>query len=218
MNPSLDENCTVVVGQQVMIGMGGPAAQPTITPGGPTLTPAPVTPTVTPVSGTTQICVLLFDDVNGNAFRDRLEVGLAGGAISVTNALAGYSRTVNTISEIDLSTLEPAYICLGAPPPGQDEVPPGERLPAGTYTVSAAIPDGYNTTSVLSYEIEINAGETAYVSFSAQSQNTTITNTESNSGSSINLLGILGGLLLIVGIGLAWYAMRMGKKPIEMHE
>ena len=93
MNPDLDENCTIFVGQQLMIGIGGPAAQPTVTPGGPTPIPTVGEPTATPFGGTTEICVLLFDDVNGNAIREELELGLAGGAISVTNALGGYSQT-----------------------------------------------------------------------------------------------------------------------------
>ena len=217
MNPDLDENCTVVVGQQLMIGVGGPAAQPTITPGGPTLVPTAVTPTATPSAGTTEICVLLFDDVNGNAIREELELGLAGGAISVTNAEGGYSQTRDSISEIDLDTLEPAYVCFGAPPEGAEEVPESERLPEGLYTVSAAIPDGYNPTSTLSYEIEINAGEIAYVAFGAQSQDSTITEPDAeDNGGNTGLLGIVGVLLLLGGGGLAWYATRMGKPSSGM--
>jgi hypothetical protein len=216
MNPGLDENCTVIAGQQIMIGVGGPAAEPTITPGGPTVTPIPVSPTPTPFTGLTEICVLLFDDVNGNAIREELELGLAGGAISVTNALGGYSQTRDSISEIDLDTLEPAYICFGAPPPGQEEVPESEKLPEGKYTVSAAIPDGYNPTSTLSYEIEINAGETAYVAFAAQSQESTLVEPEAETGGNSGLLGIVGALLLLGGGGLAWYATRMGKSTTTM--
>ncbi len=217
MNPSLDENCTVITGQQLMIGVGGPAAEPTITPGGPTVTPLPVSPTPTPFAGTTEICVLLFADVNGNAIREELELGLAGGAISVTNALGGYSQTRDSISEIDLDTLEPAYICFGAPPPGQEEVPENEKLPEGSYTVSAAIPDGYNPTSTLSYKVDIRAGETAYVAFGAQSQVSTLVEPEADEGGgNSSLLGILGALLLVGGGGLAWYATRMGKPSTKM--
>lgn len=215
MNPDLDENCTVIAGQQLMIGVGGPAAQPTVTPGGPTITPLPVSPTPTPFTGSTEICVLLFADVNGNAIREELELGLAGGAISVTNALGGYSQTRDSISEIDLDTLEPAYICFGAPPPGEEDVPESERLPEGKYTVSAAIPDGYNPTSTLSYEIDVKAGETAYVAFGAQSQDVTLVEPEAETGGNSSLLGMLGALLLLGGGGLAWYAMRMGKSNMK---
>ena len=217
MNPDLDENCTVVVGQQLMIGVGGPAAQPTVTPGGPEAVPTVGEPTPTPFAGTTEICVLLFDDVNGNAIREELELGLAGGAISVTNALGGYSQTRDSISEIDLDTLEPAYICFGAIPDGMEEVPEGEKLPDGKYTVSAAIPDGYNPTSTLSYDVEVNAGERAYVAFGAQSKDSTIVEPDTDEGgNNTGFLGIVGALLLLGGGGLAWYAMRMQKPSTTM--
>ncbi len=217
MNPELDETCTVIVGQRLVIGVGGPAAEPTVTPGGPTAVPTQAQPTPTPLGGTTEICVLLFDDVNGNAIREELELGLAGGAISVTNALGGYSQTRDSISEIDLDTLEPAFICFGAPPAGQEEVPEGEKLPEGKYTVSAAIPDGFNPTSSLSYEVDVQAGERAFVRFGAQSQDSTIVDPEAASdGNNSGLLGIFGGLLLLSGGGLAWYAMRTQKSSSGM--
>ncbi|MDH5613375.1 MAG: LysM peptidoglycan-binding domain-containing protein [Gammaproteobacteria bacterium] len=217
MNPDLDGDCIVIAGQRLMIGVGGPAAEPTITPGGPTPAPTQVEPTATPLGGTTEICVLLFEDVNGNAIREELELGLAGGAISVTNALGGYSQTRDSINEIDLDTLEPAYICLGAIPEGQTEVPEGERLPDGKYTVSAAIPDGYNPTSTLSYEIEVMPGERAFVAFGAQSQDSTIVDPEAENGSNNSgLLGIFGLLLLVGGGALAWYATRMQKPSAGM--
>ncbi len=216
LNPDLDEDCTVVVGQKVMIGIGGPAAAPTITPG-PSPTPTEALPTPTPFNGTTEICVLLFEDVNGNALREELELGLAGGAISVTNSLGGYSKTEDSISEIDLETLEPAYICFGEIPDGQEEVPESDRLPEGEYTVSAAIPDGYNPTNTLSYTIDIKAGERAFVAFGAQSQVSTLANPEEEaSGNSSGLLGVLGIVLLLGGGGLAWYAMRMQKPSSKM--
>lgn len=198
LNPELDDDCTVVVGQTLMIGVGGPAAAPTNTPG-PSPTPTEVLPTPTPFNGTTEICVLLFEDVNGNALREETELGLAGGAISVTNALGGYSQTKNTISEIDPLTLEPATLCF-------------VDLPEGEYTVSAAIPDGYNPTFNLNYTLEINAGERASIAFGAQSQESTLQNPAEEQGKNSSLLGIIGALLLIGGAGLGWYALRM-KKP-----
>ncbi|MBT3338454.1 MAG: LysM peptidoglycan-binding domain-containing protein [Anaerolineae bacterium] len=214
LNPELDENCTVVIGQKIMIGVGGPAAAPTITPG-PSPIPTEALPTPTPFNGTTEICVLLFEDVNGNALREELELGLAGGAISVTNSLGGYSKTENSISEIDLDTLEPAYICFGEIPEGLEEVPENEKLPEGKYTVSAAIPDGYNPTNTLSYTIDTQAGERVFVNFGAQSQVSTLAEPEAE-GDSSGLLGILGVFLLLGGGGLAWYAMRMQKPSSGM--
>ncbi len=215
LNPELDENCTVVLGQKLMIGVGGPASLPTITPG-PSPTPTEALPTPTPFGGTTEICVLLFEDVNGNALREETELGLAGGAISVTNSLGGYSQTRDSISEIDLETEEPAYICFGGIPDGLDELPESEKLPEGKYTVSAAIPDGYNPTIDLSYSIDVNAGDRAFVAFGAQSQ-AIIGDPQVDDGNGQSaLLGIIGAVLLLGGAGLGWYAMRMGKSSSKV--
>ncbi|MCP4141689.1 MAG: LysM peptidoglycan-binding domain-containing protein [Chloroflexi bacterium] len=216
LNPELDENCTVILGQKLMIGVGGPASEPTLTPG-PSPTPTEVLPTPTPFGGTTEVCVLLFEDTNGNALREETELGLAGGAISVTNSLGGYSQTRNSISEIDLETEEPAYICFGEIPDGLDQLPDSEKLPEGKYTVSAAIPDGYNPTIDLSYSIEVKAGDRAFVAFGAQSQASTLDDpTADEGGGQSALLGIVGAVLLLGGAGLGWYAMRMGKSSSKV--
>ncbi|RLD06345.1 MAG: hypothetical protein DRI32_02740 [Chloroflexi bacterium] len=215
LNPTLDENCIVIPGQQVMIGVGGPASAPTST-AGPSPTPTQVLPTPTPAAGTTEICVLLFEDINGDGIRQENELGLAGGAISVTNMLGGYSKTQDTINEIDLATDEPAYICFGEKPPDADEVPESEKLPEGKYTVSAAIPDGYNPTINLSYSIKVVAGERAFIAFGAQSQKSTLEEPVEEDNNPSALLGIVGAFLLLGGGGLGWYAMRMNKSSSKM--
>ncbi len=215
LNPTLDENCIVIPGQQVMIGVGGPANAPTST-AGPSPTPTQVLPTPTPAAGTTEICVLLFEDINGDGIRQENELGLAGGAISVTNMLGGYSKTQDTINEIDLATDEPAYICFGEKPPDADEVPESEKLPEGKYTVSAAIPDGYNPTINLSYSIKVVAGERAFIAFGAQSQKSTLEEPVEEDNNPSALLGIVGAFLLLGGGGLGWYAMRMNKSSSKM--
>ncbi len=215
LNPELDENCTVVFGQKLMIGVGGPAAASTFTQG-PSPTPTEALPTPTPFNGSTEICVLLFEDINGDGLRQETELGLAGGAISVTNTLGGYSKTQNSLSEIDLDTEEPAYVCFGEIPLGAEEIPESEKLPEGRYTVSAAIPDGYNPTINLSYPVEVEAGDRAFVAFGAQSQITTLEDPIDEGNNSSTLLGILGIGLLLGGAGLAWYALQMNKPSSKM--
>ncbi|MFN8426922.1 MAG: LysM domain-containing protein [Anaerolineales bacterium] len=61
-NTRLDQDCTLTVGQQLIVGL----VEIKPTPGPAPTLPSP-TPTPTPVSGTTEVCVLLFDDVNGDA-------------------------------------------------------------------------------------------------------------------------------------------------------
>jgi len=216
LNPALDDDeCVVVIGQKLMIGVGGPASAPTSTPG-PSPTPVGDLASPTPVSGSTAICVILFEDVNGDGIRQETELGLAGGAISVTNTLGEYSRTKDTSNEIDPITGETTYVCFGETENADEEIPESEKLPEGKYTVSVAIPDGYNATIDLSYSIEIKAGEQAFIPFGAQEQETVSeTPTESEGDSSV-LLGILGALLLLGGGGLGWYAMRTNKSSSKM--
>ena len=80
-NTRLDEDCTLSLGQQLVVGLAQAEA--------PTAGPAPTLPsptvTATPVSGTTEVCVLLFEDKNGDAVRQETELGIEGGAVSLTN-------------------------------------------------------------------------------------------------------------------------------------
>src|SRR3989304_5045848 len=81
LNSKLDENCTLIAGQELLIGIGSLAGAPT-----PGLGSALGTPTVTPtpLSGTTEVCILLFEDTNGNALSEETEPAVAGGAVSWT--------------------------------------------------------------------------------------------------------------------------------------
>lgn len=200
LNPQLDENCTVIVGQQLLMGVGGPAAAGTATPG-PSPTPTLALPTATPFNGTTEICVLLFDDINGNALREELELGLAGGAVSVTNRNGNYSETQDTLAELDPDTLEPLSVCFA-------------DVPEGEYSISVAIPDGYNPTIEVSYTLDVQAGDLAFVAFGAQSQVTAEALDPDAGGSAAGFLGVLGVFLLLGGVGLGWYAMRT-RKPLR---
>src|SRR5688572_28881710 len=65
LNNRLDQNCTLTIGQQLVEGLAQ-NNEPTAGPA-PTL-PSP-TVTATAVSGTTEVCVLLFEDMNGDALR-----------------------------------------------------------------------------------------------------------------------------------------------------
>jgi murein DD-endopeptidase MepM/ murein hydrolase activator NlpD len=197
LNPQLDENCTLVVGDELMLGIGGPAAL-SPTPG-PSPTSAPPTVTPTPPAGTTEICVLLYDDLNGDALRQETELGVAGGAVSVSNSAGTFSETKTTVSEIDPDTEEPVYTCF-------------TDVPEGEYNISVAVPENYNPTMELSNSFSINAGDRAFVPFGAQSQTETITEeTPEDKGSTTPIFGILGGLLLLGGLGLGWYAFQQRK-------
>lgn len=200
LNTRLDENCTLTVGQQIVVGL---AASNAPTPGpAPTLPPATVT--TTPVSGTTEVCVLLFDDVNGDAVRQETEFGIDGGAVSLTNLNGSYSETLNTTSDVDPDLLEPIRSCFS-------------DVPQGEYNVSVAVPDTYNPTMLLSHTLTVKAGDRASIGFGAQSK--TLTAVDANDpqeGGRSPVLGIFGLLLLLGGAGLGYYAYRSSQPKSKL--
>src|SRR5512146_3053147 len=72
LNVGINADCTnLQPGQDLLIAPAGPAG-PAATPG-PSATALPATVTPTPFAGTTEICVLLYDDKNGDALRQTEE-------------------------------------------------------------------------------------------------------------------------------------------------
>ena len=200
LNTRLDEDCTLLPGQQLVVGLAQPEA-PTAGPA-PTLLPATVT--ATPVSGTTEVCVLLFEDGNGDALRQETEFGVDGGAVSLTNLNGSYSETQNTSSASDPDTLEPVRTCFG-------------DVPHGDYNISVAVPDEYNPTMLLSYRLTVKAGDRASIDFGAQSKSVTVSEPiETQEGGRSSILGIFGLLLLLGGVGLGYYAYRAGQPKSKL--
>jgi len=195
----LDENCTLVEGQTLVLGIGGPAAS-SPTPG-PSPIPTPILPTATPAtSGSAKVCVALFNDVNGDgkrqadtdAFDNYIVEGtepiVLGGAISLSGLDNPYSQTLDTLAGLD-------PVCF-------------TDVPGGKYTVSAAVPDGFNPTTILTYELQVTPGDSVYVNFGAQLKVETTPTVEKKASP---LLGVLGGIILLAGFGLGFYAWRMRK-------
>jgi murein DD-endopeptidase MepM/ murein hydrolase activator NlpD len=199
-NTRLDEDCTLSVGQQLVVGLAQAEA--------PTAGPAPTLPsptvTATPVSGTTEVCVLLFEDRNGDAVRQEAELGIEGGAVSLTNLNGSYSETQNTSSAVDPDTLLPVRACF-------------VDVPGGEYNVSMAVPDEYNPTMLLSYTLTVKAGDRAEISFGAQSKTITVSEpADAQEGNRSSLLGVFGFLLLLGGAGLGYYAYRSGQPKSKL--
>jgi len=200
-NTRLDENCTLTIGQQIIVGLSQPETGPTP---GPVPTLPPPLATSTPFNGTTEVCVLLFDDMNGDALRQETELGIDGGAVSLTNLNGSYSETKTTTAEVDPDTSEPVRSCF-------------TDVPKGEYNVSMAVPDGYNPTMLFSYTLTVQAGDRASVDFGAQSKTLTAsepTTTQSENRSSG--LGFIGLLLLLGGIGLGYYAYRANQPKSKL--
>lgn len=178
----------IVVGQELLLGLGGPS-QVTPTPG-PSSTPTEEIPTPTPFPGGSILCVLLYNDRNGDSLRQEEEPSIPGGAISVSSRSGSFSETAETGSG-----LEPH--CF-------------EDLSEGFYSISVAVPDGYNPTTATSYELELKAGDETYLGFGAQVNSETEAELPAAGESSrSSLLGILGILLLLAGVGLAVFGARI---------
>ena len=198
-NTRLDENCTLTVGQQLVVGLISVAP----TAGAVATLPSP-TITATPVSGTTEVCVLLFNDANGDALRQETELGIEGGAVSLTNLNGSYSQTQNTSAAVDPDTLEPVRACF-------------VNVPGGEYNVSMAVPDTYNATMLPSYTLTVKAGDRASIDFGAQSKTLTASGpTDAPTNNRSSLLGIFGFLLLFGGAGLGYYAYRSGQPKSKL--
>lgn len=190
----LDKCRFLQIGQKLLLGTVPTA----VVTAGPSPTPTSLLPTPEPIKGFGTICVYLYNDVNGNAMAEESEftdTGLAGGAISVSNQDGSFTRTGTTIS-----TGEP--ICF-------------EEAPEGTYTISIAIPDGYNATAKQNYTIQLKAGDTSTVDFSAQ-ESSSFNTVRNEGGNSSVLLAVVGGIFLVLAAGLGLYAryfLRNSKTP-----
>jgi len=183
---------TIFEGQEIMLGLGGPAGV-TITPG-PSATITPFLPTPSPKPGTGNLCILLFNDHNGDSIRQEDEPSIQGGAISVSNRRGTFSDTRDTEAG-----LEPH--CY-------------EEIPEGDYSISVAVPEGYNATTRGSIEMDLKGGDETYINFGAQANAETLAESQlivPEEGDRSPLLGIVGALFLLAGVVVALFAGRILK-------
>ncbi len=182
------ETPNIQPGDIVLLGLAGPA-EPSATPG-PTQTSAPQVPSPTPKPGWGNLCILLYNDINGDSIREQDEPTIPKGEISVTDLLGQVSKTATTESGTD-------PICF-------------EQIPEGTYNVSVAIPEGYNATTGMHQSVVLKAGDVTQLNFGAQADTQTQVEAPTPQGSGKSpILAIAGALLLIVGVSLALLAGRL---------
>ena len=189
-----NDNPVIRPGDAILLGFAGPAeASPT--PFGPTATPAPAQATPTALIGTGNLCIILYEDTNGDSLRQEEEPSLPGGAISISNRLGTVSQTQNTGAGFD-------HQCF-------------EQLSEGDYNVTVAVPEGYNPTTLTNRGLELNPGDVTYLDFGAQAnsvteiQSGTLIDPSDEPGSRSPLLGIVGGLFLLVALGMGVFASRL---------
>jgi hypothetical protein len=183
-------NCIIQVGQELLIGLSGPVDTPTP---GPSPTPTPLLPTPTPLPGKGSVCIVLFEDVNGNGLLEETESLLLGGAVSLSDRKGAYSKTGTTLDDPENP------MCF-------------ENVPEGDYNISLAVPQGYNPTTSTSRSLKLVAGDTSTLDFGAQ---VSLKAPPASSGtvneSRIPLFGVLGAVLILGGVGLAIYLRRITK-------
>jgi hypothetical protein len=172
-------------GEEVLLGFGGPSdVSPTL---GPSPTPTSSEPTPTPQPGSGTLCVILYNDANGDSRRQEEEPAIPDGAISITDRDGDVS-----LNEVTTGGFDP--LCF-------------PDLPQGEYNISVAVPEGYNPTTALNYALVVEPGAQTFLDFGAQPGSAALPEAAAAGGGSRSLLlGILGGVLLLGGIGLGVYA------------
>lgn len=185
-------------GEEVLLGFGGPSEVTPTT--GPSPTPGPILPTATPLPGSGTLCVILYNDVNGDSIRQEEEASIPDGAISVSDRSGEVNLTEDTTSGFEA-------FCFA-------------ELMQGEYTVSVAVPEGYNPTTVLNYTLDLEPGTETYLDFGAQVSSAVEEESAVAGGTNRSLLlGVAGGVLLLGGIGLAVYATMIGRtRPRSLGE
>lgn len=181
---NLNTDCILIPGQKLLLGTA--VAAPTQS--GPTFTPTPLLPSATPFKGNGQVCIVLFNDINGNSLAEEGETAVADGAVSVTDRIGQISLTGKTSASLE----EP--VCFN-------------EMTEGEYNISVAVPEGYNPTTRLDYALSLKAGDQSTLDFGAQVSSQAQTTPVTEGGRS-PLLGIVGGLVVLAGIGLGVYARK----------
>ena len=198
LNPFI-KNDIIIQGQSYLLGYAGPSAG--VPTAGPIPTQAILTPSPTPSPGWGILCVLLYNDLNGDSMRQESEPSIPGGEISVSNRLGTVSLTAQTPSGGVATTIvnptpqERGYTCF-------------DQILQGEYLISVAAPEGYNRTTELNQTLTLEAGQTTEIAFGAQANSELEAQTAiiPESPRKSPMLGIIGGALLVAGIGLGIYA------------
>jgi len=176
----------ITPGMQLLLGI---AELPTNTPPpAAQLTETAMAVPPTPVYDVGDICILIFEDANGNARLDASEGALPGGQISVISVdgtLIG-EHTTDTTAE---------GFCF-------------ENVDYGDYNVSAAVPENFNATTSMNLGITIVPGDVSYIQFGAQSSGILDTPGDQQGGQRSLVLGIIGLVLLLGAGGVGYYAFR----------
>lgn len=199
----LDEDCSIVPSQELILATVAPG---TATPEGPTPTPTQGLPTPTPFEGSGKVCVVLYEDLDGNQMRSEGEFYLAGGVVSMNDRIGTYSETRNTVGgDPDLYDVTDSD--------DANDLACFNDVPEGEYNLTMGIPEGYNPTTSLNYALTVTAGDLIIVDFGAQpGSSMSMEEVPVTGGGRSPLLLVIGLFLLAGGAGLAFFFIRSRQK------
>jgi LysM repeat protein len=170
------------------------AGEPTATSGTEATSVVEPTAAATEVANTTTavgvVCVMVYEDANGNTLREEATEGLlAGGNITLVDTATGAPVQVYTTVGVD----EPH--CF-------------ENLPVGTYTVSFAPPTSYNASGNSAPSLTLADGDLLNFEFGAQPSGSGSNTTTGGGGLSSNrlrtaLFAAAGVIFLLLAAGVA---------------
>lgn len=184
------EDEALFTGQILLLGLAAPAEEPTATPAPQEATIEAPEPTVGVSTG--EVCVLLFHDINGDAIRQEEEPSIALGAISLSERTGIFSAQQETLEGLDPQCFE--------------------NVPEGDYNITVAIPEGYNPTTAMNVELVVTGGAESAATFGAQLNSDALAEQPiSTEGGRSPILGIIGVTLLIAGLVLGFFSMRMAR-------
>jgi LysM repeat protein len=187
---NMEDGDVVIPGQILILSVQGQQGDGTgddVDPVDVSLTPEATLP---PGNGT--ICILLYEDKNGDSFRQEMETSIADGAVSVTEKFGLHSESATTAAGDD-------PVCF-------------EEIPEGEYNISVALPENYNPTTIMTTTLALYAGDTSYVNFGGQFTGKAIVD-DGEGGSAASLLMGIGGILLVLGgAGLGTYTLFRGRR------
>ena len=187
----------LTAGQRIIVGQGATATPaPTMAPtedvqavaetaSAPATAESPV-PTAPP-AGTTEICALLYEDINGNGQQDGNEAAIATGQLAILDANTGAPLQAYTTKPEDANGH-----CF-------------KDLPPGKYTVAATAPAGYNPTTATSVLRQADAGLHYKLQFGAQRGSGAVSGVGSKSNLRTALFGAAGVVFLLLAAGIGGF-------------
>ena len=194
----LAEDDVIQPGKDLILGFVGPEATETPQP-----TAVIIEPTATIGQSTANICVLLYNDLNGDRMRQEDEPSVPGGVMSVLKG----SDTPGDFSETYTTEEGLEHHCF-------------EDVPIGTYNITIAYPDGYNPITVMNKEITLGGGDVHYANFGVQESKQNPVEgegvieeiIEDPAQSKSPWMGIAGAVLVLGGLGMGVFSIILARK------